>query len=413
LANAAFTTEFDQTTNAVWLWKNTTTGTALTTNASPLLELAANYFNVSSLQDTWTIGTSLAAGTNGLSTLTIAHSGSTAQATITLPPSATNVATPAITFGTATYGVGGSSASGLNVYTPSGAGNVAITGVVAGTTRWQIGCGDTSQTNDTFFLGTTVANWQMAFEHSVTTSTTLAAIRFIDNGTTGVGHMAATSGAQVHSSFEASFVPASGAASFACLRVQPTINQTSSSSGSYTGLLVNAIETSLKGTANKLISLQAGTTGGTVELDISNKGIVTTYNAIATVSNGVPSELATVDLTAQNAAISAHALYTPAATGMFRISWAADITTASDGSSVLGGATGFQVTFTSPTDSVSKTTVAGNSVVTSANTTGTAVGGSLVVYAKTGVAMTFSYGYTSVQTTTAMAYEVHVKVEAM
>jgi hypothetical protein len=135
------------------------------------------------------------------------------------------------------------------------------------------------------------------------------------------------------------------------------------------------------------------------------------YAGVATVSGGIPAEYATVDLTAQTGAISGGTLYTPAASGMFRVSWTADITTADSTASVLGGTNGFQVTYTSPTDSVSKTTVAGNSVTSAANTTGTAVGGCLVVYAKTGVAMTYSYGYTA--TTGNMAYELHIKVEAL
>jgi hypothetical protein len=57
--------------------QNTTTATSSTTNASPLLELAANYWTGSaSAADTWTIGSSLAAGTNGASTLSLTHSGS-------------------------------------------------------------------------------------------------------------------------------------------------------------------------------------------------------------------------------------------------------------------------------------------------------------------------------------------------
>ena len=78
LANAGFSSTFNQTSAVAWLWANTTTGTSGTTNASPLLEVAANYWNGSaSAQDLWTIGTSLAAGTNGASKLTIGHSGST------------------------------------------------------------------------------------------------------------------------------------------------------------------------------------------------------------------------------------------------------------------------------------------------------------------------------------------------
>ena len=58
--------------------RDTTVATSITTNASPLLEVAANYWTgAASAQDLWTIGSSLAAGTNGASTLTIGHSGST------------------------------------------------------------------------------------------------------------------------------------------------------------------------------------------------------------------------------------------------------------------------------------------------------------------------------------------------
>jgi hypothetical protein len=56
--------------------QNTTAATSSTTNASPLLELAANYWTGSaSAADTWTIGSSLSAGTNGASILNFEHSG--------------------------------------------------------------------------------------------------------------------------------------------------------------------------------------------------------------------------------------------------------------------------------------------------------------------------------------------------
>jgi hypothetical protein len=85
LANANFTTEFDQTSAVAWLWKNTTVATVSTVNASPVLSIAANYWTgAASAVDSWTIGSSLAAGANGLSTLTVAHSGSSAASTIAL-----------------------------------------------------------------------------------------------------------------------------------------------------------------------------------------------------------------------------------------------------------------------------------------------------------------------------------------
>lgn len=86
LANGTNATEFDQTSNVIWLWNNTTTATSGTTNASPLLEVAANYWTgAASAVDTWAIGSSLAAGTNGASTLAITHSGSTGQAAVSVP----------------------------------------------------------------------------------------------------------------------------------------------------------------------------------------------------------------------------------------------------------------------------------------------------------------------------------------
>jgi hypothetical protein len=81
LANGTNTTTFDQTSATPWLWANTTVATAVTTNASPLLELAANYWTGSaSASDTWEVGSSLAAGSNASSTLITNHVGSTGNA---------------------------------------------------------------------------------------------------------------------------------------------------------------------------------------------------------------------------------------------------------------------------------------------------------------------------------------------
>jgi hypothetical protein len=77
LANANYATTFNQTSAVAWTWANTTVATVSTTNASPLLELQAQYWGGggTTASDTWTIGTSLAAGLNGISTLAIAHVG--------------------------------------------------------------------------------------------------------------------------------------------------------------------------------------------------------------------------------------------------------------------------------------------------------------------------------------------------
>jgi hypothetical protein len=156
---------------------------------------------------------------------------------------------------------------------------------------------------------------------------------------------------------------------------------------------------------------------GSTAPTVNTTGRVSTYLSVATVSAGIPSEVAVVDLTAQTAAIGATTLYAvPAAgAGMYRISWSATITTAATtgaATSVLGGTNGFQIAYTSPTDSVVKTTVPGNSVTSAANTTGTATGGSIIVYAKASTNIQYSFDYAS-NTANQMAYELHIKCEAL
>jgi hypothetical protein len=88
LANANYATTFNQTSAVVWLWANTTVGTVGSTNASPLLELAANYWATGGVTgvDLWTIGTAaIVAGLNGRSNLTFIHTGSTGQAAVQVP----------------------------------------------------------------------------------------------------------------------------------------------------------------------------------------------------------------------------------------------------------------------------------------------------------------------------------------
>ena len=151
-------------------------------------------------------------------------------------------------------------------------------------------------------------------------------------------------------------------------------------------------------------------------------GKFTQYNNIATVSNGVPSELATVDLTTQAAAISATALYTPAVSGMFRISVVLQVTRAATTSSILGGTTGVVLTYTEPDGSVAQTVTVemsgqnGNTITTATGNTGnsttTQSKGDADIYAKTGVAINYAVGYTSVGGTT-MQFSVHIKLEAL
>ena len=95
-------------------------------------------------------------------------------------------------------------------------------------------------------------------------------------------------------------------------------------------------------------------------LQVNGSGKIITYNGIATVSGGVPSEVATVDLTAQTAAVGTTTLYAVPASGagQYRLVWNAKVTTpATTGgtSSTLGALT---IVYTDP-DGVAQTITAG------------------------------------------------------
>ena len=411
LANGANATTFNQTAAVGWIWANTTVATAVSTNLSPLLEVAANYWTgAASAADTWTLESSLAAGTNGASTLTFAHSGSTGALNVQLPSTAVvqwGTDTGIYRQGAGVVGFGNGTAGNFSGSLDAGTYNCFSSGSVVGRL--------TSQSTTQLNLGATATNGTIVINSNVTSAAGPGVVigGFNDlTTTTGVTGVQFGQGSNTGAVGSLRWAPASGSGNFIACNINPGINQ-GGGTGNYIALQVNAVETSLKGSANKLLSLQAGTTGGTVELDVSNTGTVTTYNSTATVRRGVPSSIASTDLTAQTAAIAATTLLSAPATGAYRIAWSATITTASDTSSVLGGSGGFQVIYTSPTDSVVKTTVSGNSVTSAANTTGTAVGDDIVIYAKSATNIQFQYGYTSVQTTTAMVFELHVSLEAL
>ncbi len=373
LNNSTFTTEFDQTTNAVWLWKNTTIATSGTTNASPLLELAANYWTgAASSQDLWTIGSILAAGTNGIPTFVIDHpSGSSGAKAFSL--------------------LAGSGGGTINIQV--GGRNVIA---VAGSSNTSFLSDQTVSSSSVFITGSNNSN--VAGAPAVT-------IR-------NINPYAGASGNSTVVQVPGTFNPTSGTLAFCAFEVKPTINQTSTASGSYTGLRVNAVETALLGTANLLLDLQAGATGGTSKFAVSNAGIISKYSAVATVASGVPSQVATVDLVNQSAAVTTTTLYAvPAAgAGLYRVTYYAKITTVGS-SSTLGGVNGFQVTWTDPTDTTTPTATVADSLtqVLTGNTTTTADGGSVVISAKASTNIQYAFDYTS--SGTAMQYKLSIRVE--
>lgn len=148
-------------------------------------------------------------------------------------------------------------------------------------------------------------------------------------------------------------------------------------------------------------------------------GLITKYDNLTLVGRGVPYQTGTQDLTAQVAAKAATTIFTPTQTGWFRINIYLQITTAATTSSVLGGATGVVITYNDGDGNVAQTrtaalqTNAGAIAVTSAtNTTATSLEGVMVIYARTGVAIQYAIGYTSVGIT-AMQYAAHLRAEAL
>lgn len=145
-------------------------------------------------------------------------------------------------------------------------------------------------------------------------------------------------------------------------------------------------------------------------------GLVTTYNGVALVSGGVPSEVATVDLTAQTAAVTTTTLYAVPVAGQFRLSWNAKVTTAAGTSSTLGALT---IVYTDPDGIVVTLTsaamiAAGTVATTSAgNTTGTVlVGIPQTLNCKAATNITYAMAYAS-NAANAMNYNLHLKLEAL
>lgn len=87
LALGSFTSTFQQTTAAIWKWANVTAATASLSQGSPIMELEGEYWNGSaSAPDDWSVQTVIANGTNGASTLSFGHSGTTGNLAVFFPP---------------------------------------------------------------------------------------------------------------------------------------------------------------------------------------------------------------------------------------------------------------------------------------------------------------------------------------
>lgn len=147
-------------------------------------------------------------------------------------------------------------------------------------------------------------------------------------------------------------------------------------------------------------------------------GKITNYNSIATVSNGIPSEIATVDLTGQTAAIGTTTLYAVPASGagQYELSWNAKVTTPDGASSTLGALT---IVYTDPDGVVQTITAAAQNkngtieTTDTGNTTTTVMLGlSMMLNCKASTNITYAMAYAS-GTPATMTYNLHLKLKAL
>lgn len=129
--------------------------------------------------------------------------------------------------------------------------------------------------------------------------------------------------------------------------------------------------------------------------------------------------VAVQNLTGLAAVKAATTLFTPAVTGLFRISCVLKITTAATTSCTLGGAGGVVVTYTDGDGSLALSQTMGMrnnagaaGINATTNSTATQINGDMYLYAKAGVSVTFTAGYASTGATS-MVYSCHMRVEAL
>lgn len=380
--NAAFTTTFNQTSAAIWLWANTTAATAGgTVSSSPIQELSGQVFTLGvNTADIWSMQGSIASIGSAFGTITQVSENSGSVVTLTvsgtysigqgITPTGLTTATwlnninavvasaagGQITFADPTsHGTQASHAETGTVtlcnpistlaITHSGspqfqmkipfagvsglaAGQVVLPAIISSSSS-TVGCGigvggaglpltvHTGASGSMTFLRTYTANsavssGNIGVELSCqttanayyldTSNSTNANLGLRSNLSTTIGYAlwmgnvatfaGTTAGEQVAVAMGGSstiggnvdsaamtFAPASGATTFCGLQVKPTINQTSTASGNYTGIRLNVVETSLKGTTNLLLDLQAGSTGGTSRFNVDNTGLISLPNS--------------------------------------------------------------------------------------------------------------------------------------
>lgn len=374
---------------------------------------------LNSIADTWTMQTVIGSVVpNPTSTLNIAHTGSTGKAYVSMPLGGGSANKyPGVIFNNdTTAGFGGYGTGSLSTYLGSTDFlqfymNGTLTAAL-GMANGGFGAGSAfsfvaQTTNQGLYIGSN-SSAQSAY-------TTNLAICVQLGASSGVAFQGTTSsGTQTSVNTIGTFSPASGTTAFRALSVTPTIAQTSTASGSYTGLYLGVTETGVLGTANMMIDCYGGSSAATHVFGVTNKGVISQYKGATTVKAGVGSIVAASLLTAQSAAITATTILATSTTpgaGMYRVSYVANVTTAASVSSALGGTAGFTITFTNANgDTASKTSNPTTAIISAGNTTSTSISGDLYCYAGASTNVQYAFGYTS-SGTTAMVYDLAIYVE--
>jgi|SRR6266850_749704 len=135
-----------------------------------------------------------------------------------------------------------------------------------------------------------------------------------------------------------------------------------------------------------------------------------------TIQTGVPINQASVDLTAQTAAITTTTLFAIVVSGQYLLNWDAKVTTAAGTSSTLGALT---IVYTDPDTVVQTITAAaqiaaGTIATTSTGNTTTTVllGVPILLNCKAATNVTYAFGYAS-NAAAAMNYNLHIKIAAL
>lgn len=165
---------------------------------------------------------------------------------------------------------------------------------------------------------------------------------------------------------------------------------------------------STTGTGNVVMSASPTFTGVAEFAGLGLSGIISPYAGFTADAShhGMPYTIARAEGTGITADISATTIATSVPKGRYHLCATIDITTADAVSSTLPA---MQALWTSPTDSVVKTTPI--STTSAGNTTGTSVGGCVIVNAKDATNIQFnSTGYAS-NTPNVMTYEAYLTLE--